>query len=150
MTWDDFIYRQFVRHLAKFFDACDVVILAFDNYEFVPRAKCMTQAKRRKNIPVLPFSTTSELPCMVPEGERWTQSIANRVFKTRVIDLVLLRLPMLLLRNRPDRRLIVDYQQPVEFRFDMIGFCIMPLLRKSLKPVVCTDSTQETTRSARR
>jgi uncharacterized RDD family membrane protein YckC len=118
LTWDDFIYRQFVRHLAKFFDACDVVILAFDNYEFVPRAKCMTQAKRRKNIPVLPFSTTSELPCMVPEGERWTQSIANRVFKTRVIDLVLLRLPMLLLRNRPDRRLIVDYQQPVEFRFD--------------------------------
>ena len=74
--------------------------------------------KRRKNIPVLPFSQHSELPCMVPEGERWSQCIANRAFKTRVIDLVLLRLPGLLLRGRPDRRLIVDYQQPVEYRFD--------------------------------
>jgi hypothetical protein len=117
-TWDDFIYRQFARHLARFFESCDVVILAFDNYEHVPRAKCMTQAKRRRNIPVLPFSATSELPCMVPEGERWTQSIANRVFKTRVIDLVLLRLPALLLLHHPKRRLIVDYQVPVEYRFD--------------------------------
>lgn len=54
---------------------------------------------------------------MVPEGERWVQCIANRVFKTRVIDLVLLRLPGLLLTGQPNRRLIVDYQQPVEYRF---------------------------------
>ena len=117
-TWDDFIYRQFARHLLKFFELCDVVVLAFDNYEHVPKAKCMTQAKRRKHTPVLPFSEVSELPCMVPEGERWTQSISNRVFKTRVIDLVLLRLPELLLRHKPKRRLIVDYQKPVEYRFD--------------------------------
>ena len=112
--------RQFVRHLTKFYieHACDVVVLAFDNYEHVPRAKCMTQAKRRRNIPVLPFSSTSELPCMVPDGERWTQCIANRTFKTRVIDLVLLRLPALLLNGHPHRRLIVDYQQPLEYRFE--------------------------------
>jgi hypothetical protein len=73
--------------------------------------------KRRKNIPVLPFSQHSELPCMVPDGERWSQCIANRAFKTRVIDLVLLRLPGLLLKDAR-RRLIVDYQQPVEYRFD--------------------------------
>jgi hypothetical protein len=42
-TWDNFIYRQFARHLLKFYDVCDVVVLAFDNYEHVPRAKCMTQ-----------------------------------------------------------------------------------------------------------
>ena len=76
------------------------------------------QVKRRKNIPVLPFSQHSELPCMVPEGERWSQCIANRAFKTRVIDLVLLRLPGLLLTGRPNRRLVVDYQQPVEYRFE--------------------------------
>ena len=116
-TWDDFIYRQFTRHLAKFYEACDVVILAFDNYEHVPRAKCMTQAKRRRNVPVLPFSAASELPCMVPDGERWTQCIANRTFKTRVIDLVLLRLPALLLSGKPRRRLIVDYHTPTEYRF---------------------------------
>jgi hypothetical protein len=117
-TWDDFIHRQFARHLSKWYQSCDAVVLAFDNYEHVPRAKCMTQAKRRRNVPVLPFSATSELPCMVPDGERWTQCIANRVFKTRVIDLVLLRLPGLLLTGKPDRRLIVDYQQPVEYRFE--------------------------------
>lgn len=116
-TWDDFIHRQFARHLLKFYETCDVVILAFDNYEHVPRAKCMTQAKRRRNIPILPFSAHAELPCMVPEGERWGQCIANRAFKTRVIDLVLLRLPALLLQGKPGRRLIVDYQQPVEYRF---------------------------------
>jgi len=117
-TWDDFIYRQFARHLLKFFDSCDTVILAFDNYAHVPRAKCMTQVKRRKNIPILPFSPHSELPRMVPDGERWTQCIANRTFKTKVIDLVLLRLPGLLLTDRPRRRLIVDYHQPVEYSFD--------------------------------
>lgn len=115
-TWDDFIYRQFARPLSKAYEGCDAVILAFDNYEHVPRAKCMTQAKRRRNVPILPFSEASELPCMVPDGERWTQCIANRTFKTRVIDLVLLRLPAILLRAHPRRRLIVDYQAPVEYR----------------------------------
>jgi hypothetical protein len=43
LTWDEFIYRQFTRHLEKCFESCNVVILAFDNYEHVPRAKCMTQ-----------------------------------------------------------------------------------------------------------
>jgi hypothetical protein len=117
-TWDDFIQRQFARPLAKAYEQqqCAAVILAFDNYEHVPRAKCMTQAKRRRHVPVLPFSEASELPCMVPEGERWAQCIANRVFKTRVIDLVLLRLPAILLRGHPRRRLIVDYHAPVEYR----------------------------------
>ena len=117
-TWDDFIYRQFARHLLGFYETCDVVILAFDNYEYVPKAKCMTQAKRRRNIPILPFAPHAELPAMVPEGEHWSQCIANRTFKTRVIDLVLLRLPALLLQGRPKRRLIVDYQQPAEYAFD--------------------------------
>ncbi len=118
-TWDDFIFRQFARPLARSYEAgCDCVVLAFDNYEHVPRAKCMTQAKRRRHLPVLPFSTASELPCMVPEGERWAQCIANRVFKTRVIDLVLLRLPAVLLTGHARRRLIVDYQAPVEYRFE--------------------------------
>lgn len=116
-TWDDFIHRQFVRHLLRWYQTCDAVVLAFDNYEHVPRAKSMTQVKRRRNVPVLPFTASSELPCMVPDGERWVQCIANRVFKTRVIDLILVRLPGLLLTGQPNRRLIVDYQQPVEFRF---------------------------------
>jgi hypothetical protein len=121
LTWDQFIHRQFTRHLQKWFETSDVVILAFDNYEHVPRAKCMTQAKRRKNIPAIPFSEHSELPAMVPEGERWTQCIANRTFKTRVIDLIVLRLPQLLLpsgEQHRKKRLIIDYQQPREFQYN--------------------------------
>lgn len=116
-TWDDFIYRQFTRHLTEFFSRCKTVILAFDNYEHVPRAKSMTQARRRKNIPIMPFAAHSELPSMVPDGDRWSQCMANRTFKTRVIDLILIRLPALLLKDRPDLRLIVDYHQPAEYRF---------------------------------
>ena len=121
LTWDQFIHRQFTRHLQKWFETCDVVILAFDNYEHVPRAKSMTQAKRRKNIPSIPFSEHSELPCMVPEGDRWTHCIANRTFKTRVIDLVRLRLPQLLLspgEQHRGKRLIIDYHEPREYRYN--------------------------------
>jgi hypothetical protein len=117
-TWDQFIHRQFFRHLSRFMDRCNTVVLAFDNYAHVPRAKCMTQVKRRRKLPVLPFGEQSELPSMVPEGERWSQCIANRQFKARVIDLVLLRLPAMLLTDRPHKRLVVDYQRPVEYRFD--------------------------------
>jgi hypothetical protein len=122
-TWDQFIHRQFTRHLQKWFETCDVVILAFDNYERVPKAKCMTQAKRRKHIPAIPFGEHSELPSMVPEGERWTQCIANRKFKTRVIDLVLLRLPQLLLLSgeaHSRKRLVVDYWEPREYSYNSV------------------------------
>jgi hypothetical protein len=121
LTWDQFIHRQFARHLQRCFETCDTVILAFDNYAHVPRAKCMTQAKRRKHVPQISFSEHAELPCMVPEGEHWTQCIANRTFKARVIDLVLLRLPPLLLppgEAHAKKRLIVDYGEPLEYRYD--------------------------------
>lgn len=121
ITWDEFIHRHFARSLQRCYDTCDVVILAFDNYEHVPCAKCMTQAKRRKHVPPAVFTEHSELPCMVPDGERWIQCIANRTFKARVIDLVLLRLPLLLLNagSPAARRLIVDYRdQPLQYRFD--------------------------------
>ena len=122
LTWDQFIHRQFARHLQRCYETCDVLILAFDDYEHVPKAKGMTQAKRRKHVPAVPFSEHSELPCMVPEGEHWTQCIANRTFKARVIDLVLLRLPQVLLLAGDDhaqKRLIVDYKgEPQEYRFN--------------------------------
>jgi hypothetical protein len=121
LTWDQFIFNQFTRHLKKWFEASDVVVLAFDNYDLVPRAKSMTQCKRRKHIPQIPFSEHSELPPMVPEGERWMQCIANRSFKTRVIDLVILRLPHLLLlpgEAHSRKRLVIDYHEPRIFWFN--------------------------------
>jgi len=114
-TWDEFIHRQFARHLTRFYERCDTVILAFDNYAHVPRAKAMTQAKRQRPIPPCPFDEHAELPCTVPEGELWARCIASRAFKARVIDLVLLRLPHLLLAARPGKRLVVDYTRPVQY-----------------------------------
>jgi len=122
-TWDDYIYKQFARPLRAFLESSEVVILAFDNYVYVPKAKCMTQLKRRKNIPVVPFGEHAELPCMVPDSEHWMQCIANRVFKTRVIDLVILRLPSLLLTagKMEGKRVIIDYQKPMEYRMGPEG-----------------------------
>lgn len=64
---------------------CDTVVLAFDNYAHVPVAKAMTQTKRKKNVPRVDFAESQSLPCMVPEGERWTSCIANRAFKAKVL-----------------------------------------------------------------
>lgn len=118
MTWDEFIHRQFARHLSRHLEHCDTVILAFDNYAEVPRAKAMTQLKRRRPIPACPLEDGAELPCMVPEGELWTQCISSRAFKARVVELVLLRLPHVLLVGRPGKRLVVDYTRPVEHSFE--------------------------------
>lgn len=65
-TWDEFISRQFVRHLVRFLEVADTAVLAFDNYEHVPVAKCMTQQARRRHVPVAAFGETSPLPCLVP------------------------------------------------------------------------------------
>jgi hypothetical protein len=117
-SWDQFIFRQYARSVGYFLESCDTVVLAFDNYEHVPLAKCMTQTQRRRNIPVASFSETCELPPMVPEGQFWTACISNRTFKTRVIELIILRLPALVLSRRPGKRLIIDYRQPVQYVFD--------------------------------
>lgn len=109
-TWDAYISRQFLRPVEKFFGMCDVVILAFDNYAHVPASKAMTQTKRKKRAPVVSFSESQTLPCMVPEGERWMGCIANRTFKAKVIDLIMCRLPEMVLSKYPRKQLIIDYQ----------------------------------------
>ena len=55
MTWDDFVHRAFVRPLRRFLEACDTVVLAFDNYAQVclwspacePRPEKLTQVPNR-------------------------------------------------------------------------------------------------------
>jgi len=110
------------RPLERFYETCDTVVLAFDNYELVPPAKCMTQQKRRRNIPVLTFSDRV-LPSHVPQNEQWMACIANRLgllylllfclnilnrtFKSMVIEFVILTLPTRLLKDKPERKLII-------------------------------------------
>jgi hypothetical protein len=118
MTWDMYLWQQFTAHIKRFYDSQMVttVILAFDDYANVPEAKCMTQLKRRRHLPKLEMLEREPLPSFVPSGERWDQSIANRVFKSKVIRLVIERLPGLL-QLRPGQTLIVDYAGcPKEFK----------------------------------
>lgn len=117
--WDEYVNRQFVFPLSRFLDTCDVVILAFDNYEHVPMAKGMTQQQRRRNVPKVDFSENNCLPGIVPRGEEWVSMISNRVFKAKVIDMVILMLPSKLLRDKhASKRLIIDYQTPMSYTWN--------------------------------
>lgn len=114
-TWDTYIYNRFVRYYQPFLENIKTIVIAFDNYEHVPEAKCMTQDSRRKHVPQVNFSETSPLPCMVPEGEYWTQCMANRTFKSKVIELLVMRLPHLILHRHPTKHVIIDYDVPQLF-----------------------------------
>ena len=52
------------------------------------------------------------LPTYVPQGDQWVACIANRTFKSMVIEYVILTLPAMLLKNKPNRKLIIDYKEP--------------------------------------
>ena len=44
MSWEEYIQRQFERLISRYFDrGVECVILAFDDYTYVPAAKSMTQ-----------------------------------------------------------------------------------------------------------
>lgn len=112
VTWEDYIQRQFERHISKYFDrGVSCVVLAFDDYAHVPSAKNMTQAKRRRNVPSLEFHARDSLPPCVPRGEDFTRCISNRAFKSKVIQLVLHRLTTNL-KCSDGQCLVVDYAGP--------------------------------------
>ena len=112
LTWADYIERQFSSHLRRYLTkGVGCVILAFDDYRHVPEAKSMTQAKRRKHLPVAEFNPRDALPPVVPQGERWASCISNRTFKSKVIQLVVDHLT----RHLPlgqGQTLVIDYQGP--------------------------------------
>jgi hypothetical protein len=110
LTWADYIERQFTRHLTRYLaKGVPCVILAFDDYRHVPEAKSMTQAKRRRHLPVAAFNPRDALPPVVPQGERWASCISNRSFKSRVIQLVIDHLTRHLPLG-PGQSLVIDYQ----------------------------------------
>ncbi len=109
VSWEDYIQRQFERHVAKYFSrGVPCVVLAFDDYSHVPAAKNMTQAKRRRNLPSLDFNARDCLPPCVPTGEHFTRCISNRAFKSKVIQLVIHRLTTNLACS-DGQSLVVDY-----------------------------------------
>ncbi len=109
VSWEDYIQRQFERHISKYFQrGVSCVVLAFHDYAHVPSAKNMTQTKRRRNLPSLDFNARDCLPPCVPTGEHFTRCISNRAFKSKVIQLVIHRLTTNL-ACADGQCLVVDY-----------------------------------------
>jgi len=109
VTWEQFVQYQFVLPLQRLLrtHGAGTVVLAFDDYAHVPRAKGMTQAKRAKRAEPMQFHERAQLPALIPDY--WDRAILNRNFKTRVIQLVIARVPALL-ELRDTETLIIDYK----------------------------------------
>lgn len=79
-AWDVFIYKQFVLPVQQMFRyGASKVILAFDDYAHVPRAKSITQAKRAARFTPLAFGEHEQLPPFPPVP--WAAAMGNRAFK---------------------------------------------------------------------
>ena len=107
-TWSHFLYSQFTATIMRHFNeyACKTVVLAFDDKRNVPRAKAITQLKRRDGVNIIEFHEHDVLPDAIPH---WKEAIMNANFKTKVIQLIVANVPRLV--NPPDGcTLIVDWE----------------------------------------
>ena len=64
----------------------DTVILAFDNYAYVPEAKHATQRKRNQRVAPFDFVSGADLPSTMPHD--WASAMRMKPFKVRVIQMV--------------------------------------------------------------
>lgn len=93
-----------------------VVVLAFDDYKYVPQAKAITQANRSKNKAVYQVNEREGLETLMPLD--YNTRLSNRVYKRKVIDLIAETLV-----DHVDlqlgQALIIDYVEcPVMFQLD--------------------------------
>ena len=87
-TWSSFLHLQYYKTIEQSFAfGANTVVLAFDNYDFVPASKGMTQANRSKHMPQVDFSAHDDLPSTLPEN--WSVVMRNRTFKVKVIKYIL-------------------------------------------------------------
>lgn len=87
-TWSSFLHLQYYKTIEQSFGfGASTVVLAFDNYEFVPVSKGMTQANRSKSMPRIDVCASDDLPSTLPEN--WSVLMRNRTFKVKVINYIL-------------------------------------------------------------
>jgi hypothetical protein len=119
-TWAHFLYSQFTciinRHFRDY--GCRTVVLAFDDKRYVPRAKAITQLKRRAGVDIIDFGENDILPNEIPE---WKEAIMNPHFKNKVIQLVCDSVPHLV-RGTEGCRLVIDWQTIEVYEYDAEGF----------------------------
>ena len=111
-TWHGYLHKQFVMPVhAMFALGATTVILAFDDYAFVPRAKAITQAKRRSRVTPMDFTEQEQLPPTPPVP--WDAAMANRAFKAKVVEMVAEALPGLL-KASAGSKLVIDWRGTVD------------------------------------
>ena len=111
-TCSQFVENQFFHTVDRCFDTgAHTVVLGFDNYAHVPRAKNMTQRKRSQHVPVLDFSDKDELPTLLPDY--WDAAMRNRSFKVKVIAMVCEQMRQKY-RLTQHRTLILDFTDKLE------------------------------------
>ena len=119
-TWAHFLFSQFTciinRHFLEY--GCKTVVLAFDDKRHVPRAKAITQLKRRAGVEIIEFGENDVLPNEIP---KWMEAIMNPHFKNKVIQLVCDSIPHLV-RGAEGCRLIIDWQSIEVYEYDGEGF----------------------------
>ena len=121
-TWAHFIYSQFTCIINRHFNeyGCKTVVLAFDDKRFVPRAKAITQLKRRAGVQLIDFGEKDVLPNDIPS---WMEAIMNPHFKNKVIQLVCDSVPHMV-RAGEGCRLVVDWQTIDTYDYDAEGLII--------------------------
>jgi len=116
-TWSDFLYSKFtsviMRHFVEY--GCQTVVLAFDDKRHVPRAKAITQLKRRAGVQLIEFGETDVLPTVLPS--EWKNAIMKPWFKHRVIELICQNVPRLVSPPRPGCKLIIDWETVHEYTY---------------------------------
>ena len=117
-SWKQLVRQQFIQCIDSAFQtgAC-IVVLGFDNYEHVPSAKNMTQAKRSKQHVNVEFDDSDDLPSYMPEN--WGAAMRNRAFKTKVMHMIINTLRQHYTTDqtlqRRGRTVIFDFVQPEVF-----------------------------------
>lgn len=116
--WDDFVRFNFANRVQKFMSmGTGVCVLAFDDYAHVPMAKSITQANRCKNKTFHDVDERHTLSAHIP-GD-YKNLIANRVFKRKVIEMVICEITSHLRPVSPDQKFIVDYTRaPLLYKYD--------------------------------
>lgn len=106
-TWETYFERQFLNTIeAQFRTGASVVVMGFDDYQFVPTAKAPTQRKRNTHVPTVNFEEGQDLPSRPPSS--MSGAMRNRAFKTKVIAFIVRSLRMHY-KHETHRSVVVDY-----------------------------------------
>jgi hypothetical protein len=114
--WEHLVTRNFFYPVKKYYAmGCRVVVLSFDDYSKVSRAKSITQANRDKQKPNSNFDERQHLECKVPHD--FNEKLRNRTYKRMVIDCVVASLPRMIESSlRDGKSFIIDYLEcPIRY-----------------------------------